>query len=949
MAFINPVADFVTKYVFDPCIGQICYLVRLRKNIEKLESKTRELTSKKNDTDSALATAARREGRIPTERAKEWLDSVSVIEAEAVWIKDEYEQGKTCLRRLCPDCWSRYKLSKRAVNLVEDVDYRLAMEIGALSTSPPPKRAVQLETTPIPSQRTARKALQEVLDCIHDDQIGIIGVYGMGGVGKTTIAKEVNNQLQSNTTFDIVIWVTVSSNPDLSGLQKRIGERLGLLDLSNCSYETARENLLTKLRGMKYVVILDDIWKPLSLEDVGIPRPTIENVGCKILLTSRSREVCSDMDAKPAILVAPLSKEEAWALFVEKSGSHSTLPKIKPVAEAIVECCDGLPLAIITVARAMANQLRSGGVGGCPTGVETVGHWYLSSCSALYTLKTMSWGNMELVNWCIGEGWVDRVGDLKSAINKVYTLVGRLKLACMLETGDAYEGSDLYDKIMVKMHDVVRHMALWVTSTRSRSRSRSSSRQGAKFLALPRAGLSEAPDAATWSEADRIALIQNHLKALPQLPECPKLVTLLLQGNRDLSYIPPENFFERLRALRVLDLSDTSVSSLPCSISKLENLLVLRLRRCPIRELPATFGELRRLQLLDLSGCHMIEELPIGFGGMTDLRRLHLSWIPSLTRFPPRALSRLSNLEELYIQECRLLWCIEKPGKAGGANLLELTRLRRLRVIDNLTVTGVVNWNWLEELTRSIRALIIKESTITDDALITLENSPGIRILVFEECLGPTRAPNTFATVLKIVGCREVKCVMVGEEAGDGAFRCLENLALRRLDGVESICIGVPPQGSFASLKELFLCSCSRLRSVFTTGMPQLLTSLESVFIQECDEMEKVIDDEQEIEEDAFPDLKCVSLRSLPKLGTICGRILNWPSLCTINVEKCPSLTSLPFDARSAQCLKYIRGEKEWWEGLEWADQTTKSHLQRYFGNRLRPYLKHHHTSTHSI
>ncbi|ERN03902.1 hypothetical protein AMTR_s00078p00183610 [Amborella trichopoda] len=533
-------------------------------------------------------------------------------------------------------------------------------------------------------------------------------------------------------------------------------------------------------------------------------------------------------------------------------------------------------------------------------------------------------GEYGFLNWCIGEGLVDRVGDLKSAINKMYTLVGRLKLACMLETEDAYAGSDLDDKIMVKLHDVVRHMALWITSMRSRSG------QGAKFLALPRAGLSEAPDAATWSEADRISLIENHLKALPQLPECPKLVTLLLKGNRDLSYIPPDNFFERLRALRVLDLSDTRVSSLPCSISKLENLLVLRLCSCPIQELPATFGELRRLQLLDLSFC-MIRELPIGFGGLTNLRRLDLFWTPSLTRFPPRELSCLSNLEELYIQECGLPWSIEEPGEAGGANLLELTRLRHLRAIDFLSIAGVVSWNWLEELTGSIRGLRIEESTITDDALITLDNSPGIRILVFKECLGLTRTPNTFATVLEIVGCREVKCVMVGEEAGDGAFRCLEKLVLHGLDGVESICIGVPSQGSFARLKKLILSSCARLRSVFTTGMSQMLGSLEDVYIKGCDEMEKVIDDDEEIEEDAFPSLESVILRSLPKLRTICGRNLNWPSLETIDVGKCPSLTRLPFDARSAQCLKYIRGEKEWWEGLEWADQTTKSRLQPYF------------------
>ncbi|KAJ9673014.1 hypothetical protein PVL29_026336 [Vitis rotundifolia] len=92
--------------------------------------------------------------------------------------------------------------------------------------------------------------------------------------------------------------------------------------------------------------------------------------------------------------------------------------------------------------------------------------------------------------------------------------------------------------------------------------------------------------------------------------------------------------------------------------------------------------------------------------------------------------------------------------------------------------------------------------------------------------------------------------------------------------------------------------------------------------------MEKVIDDERsevlEIEVDHL---------GLPKLRSIYGRALPFPSLRYICVLQCPSLRKLPFDSntRISKKLEKIRGEKEWWDGLEWEDQTIMHNLTPYF------------------
>ncbi|KAL4199728.1 hypothetical protein AMTRI_Chr03g146280 [Amborella trichopoda] len=127
------------------------------------------------------------------------------------------------------------------------------------------------------------------------------------------------------------------------------------------------------------------------------------------------------------------------------------------------------------------------------------------------------------------------------------------------------------------MHDMMRELALWITSPESM--------RSPKLLVRVRSSLREAPEAAEWQEEQRISLM-GHIQALPELPVgCPKLATLLLQYNA-FRTIPPTNFFECMDRLSILDVSYRRVAYLPLSMPCLVNLCVLRLIACSLRELP---------------------------------------------------------------------------------------------------------------------------------------------------------------------------------------------------------------------------------------------------------------------------------------------------------------------------------------------------------------------------
>ncbi|XP_020527226.1 probable disease resistance protein At1g61310 [Amborella trichopoda] len=346
--------DIVTKYVCDPICGQIPYLLKHKRNVEELTEAIDELTSKPNDIQREVATLTGA-GKINTCQINQWLEAVGEIEEEATRIKDEYEQGRTCLRGLGTNYWSSYRLSKRAVKLKIKADRQCEKLFERLAITPPPESAIDLETGTIEDQPTAKHTKEEVLNYIADDRISVIGVYGMGGIGKTTLMENVNNHLTFQNHFDVVIMVTISAHPNFELIRERIGKLLHLNLSMHDDVDDKKHKLLNVLRTKRYLIILDDMWKRLDLKEIGIPQPKKQD-GCKIVVESRRKDVCHNMQAECIVEVKKLSDEEAWSLFLNNAGHHISSQLTEPHARKVLKKCGGLPLAIITLARAMPSK-----------------------------------------------------------------------------------------------------------------------------------------------------------------------------------------------------------------------------------------------------------------------------------------------------------------------------------------------------------------------------------------------------------------------------------------------------------------------------------------------------------------------------------------------------------------------------------------------------------------
>ncbi|XP_039029345.1 putative disease resistance protein At3g15700 isoform X2 [Hibiscus syriacus] len=188
-----------------------------------------------------------------------------------------------------------------------------------------------------------------------NDDVRKIGVYGMPGVGKTSVVKLVNNELlKDKIKFDSSM-VTVSTKCVIE-LQDKIAGAMNVV-IPEDEDETLRAGMLSEILSDKgkFALILDDVREIFSLEKVGIPEPSADN-GSKIVLTTQSMDVCRRMDCR-VIKVEPLPEADAWTLFSDKVGrSLMSSADLFPVARSIVDRCAGLPLVIVTVASTMRGE-----------------------------------------------------------------------------------------------------------------------------------------------------------------------------------------------------------------------------------------------------------------------------------------------------------------------------------------------------------------------------------------------------------------------------------------------------------------------------------------------------------------------------------------------------------------------------------------------------------------
>ncbi|PHT28394.1 hypothetical protein CQW23_32019 [Capsicum baccatum] len=203
----------------------------------------------------------------------------------------------------------------------------------------------------------------------------VIPIVGMGGIGKTTLAKEVYNHGSIVCRFDVHAWATVSQQHYikeilLSLLQStmKMDDTVKMLKMDDtvktkdeakradtiktkCEAELA-DMLQKSLKRKRYLIVLDDIWSCEVWDGVRQCFPIEDNAGSRILLTTRNNEVACYADTENLSLrMSFMDQDESWSLFKSAAFANEALPyEFETVGKQISEKCHGLPLTIVVVA-----------------------------------------------------------------------------------------------------------------------------------------------------------------------------------------------------------------------------------------------------------------------------------------------------------------------------------------------------------------------------------------------------------------------------------------------------------------------------------------------------------------------------------------------------------------------------------------------------------------------
>ncbi|KAM3693697.1 hypothetical protein ACJW31_07G003100 [Castanea mollissima] len=910
MEFLTPFCQVVFEKIVDYTIGAAArhmgYLIHYQKYVDNLRTEVTELNEVRDSVQEKVEAAERNVEEIEA-KVQRWLTSVEEITA-----KVQKFEGQANLK-------TRYQLGRRAHKLglaVKDikdkgtfqtVGHRVHIQGGTTIST---KGYMDFESRKI--------IFDGVMKTLKDDNIRAIGVCGMGGLGKTMLVGKVATQAKEDKLFKSIVTVVVSQAPDLKKIQKDIAKELGL-SFRDEETDSQKANLLRKrLKEEKILLIIDDIWNKIDLEDLGVSSGD-DHKGSKLLLTSRFRDVlATDMDAQKIFDVGFLSNDEAEYLFSKIVGDLAENLNFQTTMVEVVKECAGLPIAITTVANALKNkkepsvwkdalrQLKRAN----PTHINGMHDKVYQSIKLSYDFLTKE--EQSLFLFCssfeedmvipiallwrilVGLEFFQDVYTMEELRNKVQALVESLKDSCLLLEG--------YGSGSFKMHDVIRDVAIYIADKDKEMLTIRSSNDLEKWSYVK-----------NLKESIGIALFDVEFSDLPKRLEFPQLNFILL-GDKGNSSAIPNHFFEGVKELKILVLFKARIS-LPSSLSSLHNLQSLVLFNCQLENV-AIIGELKNLKALTLSGSN-IKQLPIEIGQLTHLQLLDLKRCTRLQVIPPNVLSNLKRLEELYMKSSFNKWQVD-----GESTERNNTRVSELEYLSHLTTLCIHipnakilpkaslfeklerydiligndwdgHWFWEREIdsvdefkfSKMVKLELDRRFQAEDGIIILLKRceyldlapKEGLKNILYEvDKEGFPQLKHLYVRnsteiqyIINLVGFQHI------------VFPLLEFLSLDNMTNLEKICHGHDQlaMGSFRSLKKLEVSKCHELKFVFSLTMLGCFSQLQEIVIKNCKVMSAIVAEERkheiqvnDITDDVktniadFSQLRSLDLQNLPNL-----------------------------------------------------------------------------------
>ncbi|XP_043699767.1 probable disease resistance protein At1g61310 [Telopea speciosissima] len=217
------------------------------------------------------------------EVVRSWLDRDDATQREVRSWLDGVDDAATILLQENKGCcfqWdcgrAHYRVGKEAKRKTTDVVINLLKEAGQFDSSvsipPPPPPGIESMPSMLDFQafEPIKLAMEQIMEALEDKKFDFVRIYGMGGVGKTTMMNELAKKLKNERVFDRIVMITISQNIILNKIQADIAKNLGFkFEEANESVRARR--LFARIEQEKRIlIILDDLWEPLTLTDIGI-------------------------------------------------------------------------------------------------------------------------------------------------------------------------------------------------------------------------------------------------------------------------------------------------------------------------------------------------------------------------------------------------------------------------------------------------------------------------------------------------------------------------------------------------------------------------------------------------------------------------------------------------------------------------------------------------------
>ncbi|KAL7096827.1 hypothetical protein ACP275_10G104400 [Erythranthe tilingii] len=754
------------------------------------------------------------------------------------------------------------------------------------------------------------------------------------------------DKAREENLFSDIIFAVVGQGANALNIQLGIAQSMGMT-LENMVLPNARANTISTTLSKaqkKTLVILDDIWEDISLEDLGVSNKNV----CQVILISRDSTILDGADEVYKLYT--VYETEALDFFMKRVGKCID---DEALVNDVVSECNGLPLALAVVARTLKGNTHKDNWRGALRQLKTSNPVDIPKVLAeVYNSIKLSYDFLEnehardifllcslypenysipvedLVSYCIGLGTFEHLDELRETRERTSLVLTMLQHRSLL--------LECHYENYVAMHDIVRDVAIYIASKEGRVDCNIGTTSWLR---------ENSSTNCTWISSFLAKRVQP-----PRRLEFPNLRLLFSREIGEKKIEMDESFFEGMSMLNVVSITSTSLRSLPQSMQMLKHLRTLVLFDCKSLKTMSIVGELSNLEILRCQLCPSIEEFSIEKGGLRCLKLLEFTSCEKLKRINSGLISGLVELEELNIVKSFDEWGVEDDNgkERNNASLDELQFLSNLTSLQiDVRSCNLAGQDF--NLPRNIVSYDIRIGSIRRDAesdelgrkmhLDLSSDAPlGNWVHSFLRNTETLNLQGEFANNLDLSELEKVKWLQVKmcsrmktlvqiaqpTDWSSGVLPTLEVLILIKLPNFEGICEGAIPEWSqsFRKLREIRLQNLPQLkhlwkqnqnvslcniaiigvlkcRSLRNLGSLQMYghLRLSEVDIVNCIEMEEVLvntEHDGTSRHIAFPALEDLTLRKMPKLTTFCRGVegIEFPVLKSFETGYCKEMTS---------------------------------------------------------